>query len=56
MTFPYAQRTSDPHFLALRIRRVGGRENKKMGQKEVELTDWSLKIVSRDRAVVVKLN
>ena len=56
MTFSCIQRISDPPFLTLRIGRVDGREYKKMGQKEVELAGWSLKIVSRDRAVVVKLN
>lgn len=53
---PAAQRITDLHFLPPRIRREGGKEYKKMGQKEVELTECSLKIVSCDRAVVVKLN
>lgn len=40
----------------MRIRRKGGRNIKKMTQKKEELAERSLKIVSNDRAVVVKLN
>lgn len=45
-----------PAFSPSEYTQRGWKEYKKMGQKEVELTECSLKIVSRDRAVVVKLN
>lgn len=57
MILPCARRISAfCIFLAVRIHRKGGKEYEKMTQKKEELAERSLKIVSYDRAVVVKLN
>ena len=57
MILPCARRISTfCIFLAVRIHRKGGKEYEKMTQKKEELAERSLKIVSYDRAVVVKLN